>query len=544
MKIKSISLKSFKRFTDLKIQEMPETAKLVVIAGPNGCGKSSLFDGMSAWHRQWKGIGHNWNSGYHQKLGADSLGHIQNAAEIELYGEVPNDQNDKKKALYVRTAYRNDPQFRLDQLKRSGSQLDESRFEMLIQNDAAVSKNYQRLASQAFKDVFVDYDENATIGDFRQHVIGDIKASMRRVFPDLDLNDLGDPLEDGTFFFDKGVSKGFDYKNLSGGEKAAFDLILDLVVKIRDFDNTIFCIDEPELHMNTRLQGCLLKEMFDLINDNSQLWIATHSIGMMRQAKELAAENPDSVVFLDFDNRDFDLPQVIKPVKTNRTFWENVLHVALDDLAALVTPRQIVICEGVPRGTAYGANVAHDAECLDTIFADEYSDAKFLAGGNCHEVVSDRHALIGAIEALSRGAQIIRMIDRDDRSADDIRDLEEQNIRVLSRRHLESYLFDDEVLDALCEAVSMPKKKQEVKDAKVSALQESVGRGNAPDDIKSASGKIYTETKRILGLTSVGNDAKSFMRSTLAPLIQPDMTVYEELKGDIFKITQAQTKAA
>jgi hypothetical protein len=340
------------------------------------------------------------------------------------------------------------------------------------------------------------------------------------------------------------MSEGFDYKNLSGGEKAAFDLILDLVVKIRDFDNTVFCIDEPELHMNTRLQGRLLKEMFDLINDDSQLWIATHSIGMMRQAKELAAENPDSVVFLDFDNRDFDMSQVIKPVKTNRTFWENVLHVALDDLAALVTPSQIVICEGVPRGTAYGANVAHDAECLDTIFADEYSDAKFLAGGNCHEVVSDRHALIGAIEALSQGAQIIRMIDRDDRSADDIRDFEAQNIRVLSRRHLESYLFDDEVLDALCESVSMPEKKQEVRDAKAAALQESVDRGNAPDDIKSASGKTYTEIKRILGLTSVGNDTKSFMRSTLAPLIQSGMTVYEDLKNDIFDTNQAQTQAA
>ena len=39
MKIKSIKLEGFKRFTDLKIEGIPETAKLVVMIGPNGCGK-------------------------------------------------------------------------------------------------------------------------------------------------------------------------------------------------------------------------------------------------------------------------------------------------------------------------------------------------------------------------------------------------------------------------------------------------------------------------------------------------------------------------
>ena len=46
MKIKSIKLKDFKRFTDLTIEGLPETAKLVVMIGPNGCGKSSVFDAL------------------------------------------------------------------------------------------------------------------------------------------------------------------------------------------------------------------------------------------------------------------------------------------------------------------------------------------------------------------------------------------------------------------------------------------------------------------------------------------------------------------
>ena len=46
MKIASIHLQNFKRFTDLKIQNIPATAKLVVLLGPNGCGKSSVFDAL------------------------------------------------------------------------------------------------------------------------------------------------------------------------------------------------------------------------------------------------------------------------------------------------------------------------------------------------------------------------------------------------------------------------------------------------------------------------------------------------------------------
>ena len=51
MKIKSIKLKYFKRFTDLTIEDLPEKAKLVVMIGPNSCGKSSVFDAIQiGWY--------------------------------------------------------------------------------------------------------------------------------------------------------------------------------------------------------------------------------------------------------------------------------------------------------------------------------------------------------------------------------------------------------------------------------------------------------------------------------------------------------------
>ena len=339
MKIRQVKLTQFKRFTDLTVTDIPDSARLVILAGPNGSGKSSFFDALNVWHRQgWKQIG-GWDETYHNKVGAPEKLRWNQATEVEFFGDVPQDQDGKRKAIYVRSAYRNDPEFQIGSLPRNTPALQEDRFNRLIDNDAAVSRNYQRMASQGLEDVYEKEDPALTIGQFREKTIGDIRDSIKRLFPDLDLNSLGNPLTEGTFRFDKGNSRGFFYKNLSGGEKAAFDLILDLIIKRREYDDTVFCIDEPEAHIGTRLQGALLEELYRLVPDGCQLWLATHSIGMMRRSRDLAAARPGTVVFLDFGGRDCDKSHVIKPIEPTRPFWQRVLNVALDDLAELVAPK-------------------------------------------------------------------------------------------------------------------------------------------------------------------------------------------------------------
>ncbi len=152
--------------------------------------------------------------------------------------------------------------------------------------------------------------------------------------------------------------------------------------------------------------------------------------------------------------------------------------------------------------------------------------------GNDREIVGDKRGLAEALLSLIDGLKVVRLIDRDSRSENEIAALHGKGIRVLSRRNPESYLFHDEVLQALANWVKKEDKTDELLAAKRKILDS--GNEGPSDDLKPVSGEIYNECRRILDLTNPGNDARAFMRDTLAPLIKPDMKVYEELKRDIF----------
>ncbi|MDE0416313.1 MAG: AAA family ATPase [bacterium] len=530
MRLKGVKITEFKRFADLTIRHIPGTARLVILAGPNGSGKSSFFEALHTWHKWTSQKAQSWDQDYHCKVGSTIRNRWSNDVTPEFHHSLPSNQ---RKAFYVRSAYRNDPEFQIGELRRTGDPLSEVRVNRMIDNDAAVGRNYQRLASKGLEDLYERGEASTTFGRYREESIGSIRRAMLRLFPDLQLNSLGNPLTEGTFRFTKGISQGFVYKNLSGGEKSAFDLILDLAIAQEEYNDTIFCIDEPESHMNTKLQSELLAVLYDLIPDSCQLMLATHSIGMMRRARDIEVEHPGTVVFLEFGDRDFDQPQIIEPAKPDRQFWRKAHQVALDDLAALVAPERVVICEGHPKAARPSRNHSQDARCYERIFEAEFPETRFVSMGSDREVLGDRYALAQALLTLVDGLIVKTLIDRDDRSVQEICEAEQKGVRVLSRRNLESYLFDDDVLRALAAWAEWPEKAEELI-AEKKRIIDAVSGDKPSDDLKPASGQIYNACKNILKLTGCGSNTKAFMRDTLAPLINLEMAVYKELKGDIF----------
>ncbi|MCI0922599.1 AAA family ATPase [Sphingobacterium rhinopitheci] len=530
MKIKTIEIKNFKRFTDLTISNIPETARLIILVGQNGSGKTSLFEAFNHWY-QLKSYSTVGNQDYFEKKeGIISTGQwYENKVNVELFNN-PNAQELKGK-FYFRTAYRNEPDFTISNLQSQSDPTASIKLQTLMQNDITVSENYQRLIAQTLSGVFETSNDTKTVEQLRYELIGKIRTSLASIFEDLNLSSIGDPLSNGSFYFKKGVSKDFHYKNLSAGEKSVFDLILDMIIKSSFYPNAVFCIDEPEAHMHTRLQAQVLKELFNLTPDNSQLWISTHSIGMLKQAEELEVTNPGSVVFLDFDNRDFDLTEVMKPAKIDKAIWDKFFDLAFADFSKLISPSTIVFCEGSSQGRKYKD---FDAQVYGKIFENKYHDTKFVSIGSSTEIENVENQSVKMLSNILKSSTLIKFIDRDDKSDTEIQELLKKGVKTSSKRHIESYLFDDELLAKLCASVGKEGLLQNCLDAKEKALSDSVGRGNPKDDIKSASGNIFTEIKRILSLTQCGNNKCAFIRDTIAPLVTEDTDVFKMLENEIF----------
>ena len=541
MKIKKIELNNFKRFTHLVVEDIPESTKLVVLVGPNGSGKTSFMESMNHYYK-YAGYSQIGDCSYLSKTGnVDNFDYSQwyqyasKLVEIAFYDKtflntVGNNDNIKGH-FYFRSAYRNEPDFQIDSMQRQQDPIESVRLESLIQNDQTVSANYQRLIANTISGVFNKDNDGKSVADLRNELIGKIRTAIERVFEDLKFSSLGEPLQNGNFYFTKGTTQNFSYRNLSAGEKSAFDLILDMVVQSKYYPDAIYCIDEPETHMHTKLQGKVLRELYLLIPGQSQLWLSTHSIGMLQEAEEIEKEHPGTVAFLDFGGRNFDIDQVVHPAKIGKAVMDKFYVLVFGDFAKLMLPQTIVFCEGDSNGCK---RKDFDKTIYTTIFADTHPEAFFMSAGSCNDIENIEKTHGEIISTLLKNTKVIKIVDRDDRSQQEIYDLEEKGIKVLKKRNLESYVLDNEVIKKLCDAVGKSEEYAECIREKQEAIAASTDRGNAPDDYKSARGDIYNALKRRLELTKCGNNADTFIRDTLSPLITTDMNVYQNLETEIF----------
>ena len=533
MRLKSAQIKNFKRFVDLTIQNLPPNAKLIVLLGPNGCGKSSLFD---AFQRKLKvdifyGMSNEFKRYYWRAMSdADSK---NDEVDLDFHGDNPTSHDDLKKSLYVRSAYRHDPSFRDTTIQQQQDVLDRHAVRQLIDTDQTVGNNYQRIVWRLLGKVMTP---GLTTDNIMADTIGDLQNSMKIVFGDISLDALVAAQDTGTFTFTKGASRNFLYENLSAGEKAAFDLLLDIVVNKDAFDDSLYCIDEPEIHLSTRLQGKLLNELYRLIPGNSQLWLATHSIGMVRSAQEIRAEHSEYVVFLDmgFDPegklRDYDQPQIIEPSVPDHAFWRRHYAVALDDMAELLAPDYIVLCEG----STSGNSPSLDESCYNKIFAREFPKARFISVGAATNVEKRMGDLLPVLNQIVSGTSIIRFRDRDDLTPEEINDKRTEGVRVMSAyRNIESMLLSDGILSRLCDRHGKSECITAITKARDNALSPA-GTHHAVDDLKPTAQAVHQAVKAELNLPRLGETKHAFLRDVLAPLVTGSTQEYEKLRCDIF----------
>ena len=173
-----------------------------------------------------------------------------------------------KKSFYFRTSYRYTPKLDLREIKSINEK--QSRQDHPISSiamDQRLINNFAKLHSILYS----EYTKGSKTGN---QIHGEFIEKINNILSnilDVRISGLGNPMEQkGQLYFSKSNTINFPYANLSSGEKEVIDIVIDLVIKSEEYTETVYCIDEPELHLNTAIQRKLLVEINRLIPANCQ----------------------------------------------------------------------------------------------------------------------------------------------------------------------------------------------------------------------------------------------------------------------------------
>lgn len=534
MLIKKVRFKNgYKRFLDLTIDLGESPARLVALVGPNGCGKSSVLDGLlfhaSAHGRI--GTGTQRDGTYH------SMGNVPNFnyqnVEIEFttgnYNTVHQQKIDAGKAITTifsfRSPYRYNTQLKIQNTQSTTElRLNDYGASDASSLDSKIEQNYRRLLA-----VYNRYRDEHDVkpSEAKAKIISDLNNSIKNCL-EIEIKDMGN-IEDGKgtlYFTKKDHPSEFQFDVLSSGEKEVVDLLLDLYLRKDDYDDTVFLIDEPELHINTSIQRKLLIEINRLIGKNCQIWITTHSIGFLR-ALQTEMKGQCQIIQFKGDDNLATTACTLVPITVGPETWRGIFEIALDDLASLVSPKTLIYCEGRAEPSGKGGERGMDAKAFNSMFASSHPETLFISSGGNTELDQRSVVAIAILSKVFPTVEILVLKDRDMASGKETKESDRQqylktnpnNHRVLKRWEIENYLYDKEVLKAYCEGENQTFDEDSY-DEFVSDIENQ--------NLKDETGRI----KNFCGIK--GSVTADSFKTALAAYVTAEMSVFKELDSCIF----------
>ncbi|WP_103624605.1 AAA family ATPase [Campylobacter concisus] len=535
MKVSKVRIQEFKRFKDLTIDLGDSPKKIVAIVGPNGCGKSSVLDAFIALGPSFgarigtdpSGSVKNYffrsnNKNFYELIDIDFVvgGIVYRKDELRNIEKYKNSLNS---LFSFRSPYRYNNDLNIKEI-RAVSPIEENRYSASysVSIDEKIEENYRGLL--AYFNSYRD-DNDLKPSEARKHVIDQLNNSIKNCL-DLEIVSMGEVEGgNGTLFFKKPDSDvKFSFNSLSSGEKEVVDILLDLFLRKEKYKGSIYLIDEPELHINTCIQRNLMKEINNLIDDEGQIWITTHSIGFLRALQTDFIGDSQIIKF----HKNINLSDKIelKPIDKNYNEWKEIFETALDDLTGLIAPKRIIYCEGrAELKDSYEKGL--DAKVLNNIFNKKYPDTLFVSSGGNTELDYRSRIAIAILGKVFKDLEIWVFKDRDIASGGNVSEFDRQeyldgqenSFRVMKRWEIENYLFDKEILKAYCD-----KKGCQFDESRYDAVVTDVVNNN----VKDKGGEI----KKCCGITTPINI--EIFKENLSNFILPDTLVYKELEDCIF----------
>ena len=520
MYVKEIHINKFRHLEEVHLgpfSKPPDQSDLVVLAGPNGGGKSSILELLSF------ALSNSWNLSYqayrsfpsnnsfevaiaitpeelhliHEYIGASKTGYQQEMLQYlenncEYYraynysdGEYQkNSQFHSQIHGLVTNALRNHYARSLGFFLRSDRYYPSQGFrrERIFDYDQINKRDYiwsmaYNTSDVQYKDMFeflvqqkyhylrhlgAYYKRMSTSGSEGGEIpidpLEQYDRLLQRLFPGYRFTDKNEDIP-SNLFIRLPSGDEIPFSDLSSGEKEVF-FILSFFLR-HNVNNAIIVIDEPELHLHPELARLLVRTMQSIMPGN-QIWLATHNTEIIDEAGRdrvyWIARNPES-------NKSFLVPG------TDESKEIRLLKDLFGYSGYIGIARSMVFLEGTDSSS--------DRKLFSSLFPKYENKLKFIPSSSSGNLPRINAAILSIIESNLGWAEFYLIRDRDYLTQEFAKKYSEHasgRIYVLKRHEIENYLLDEYIISKVQSEIFGKHVSQEyVKDEFVSIAREISG---------------------------------------------------------------------
>ncbi len=215
-----------------------------------------------------------------------------------------------------------------------------------------------------------------------------------------------------------------DIESLSGGEQEVLRIAFDFI--LRNPSHCIVFFDEPELHLHPELLSRLIMTLRG-VGESNQFILATHS------AELISSSLDESVIFLTPPKED-QSNQAVKIEPTGDI--AEALHQLGQSVGIVSLGKKIVLIEG--------SDSSLDKKTYGQIVKDKFPELVLLPSGGKENLSSFKTIASEVLDKSLWGIQFFMLADRD--AAIETQPSAIDNFQILPRYHLENYFLDAEIL--------------------------------------------------------------------------------------------------
>lgn len=226
-----------------------------------------------------------------------------------------------------------------------------------------------------------------------------------------------------------------DLDDLSSGEKEILMIFINL--KWIQSENYILLYDEPELHLNARLERLLIRHLKQFQGSN-QIWIATHSYEMLDSA------DISEVFKIEHCNSNNQISLLSTKEEKIEIFKQLGANIGLQ----LISER-VIFVEG-----------ESDKDFLEGLFEDYADRITFIQTTGINNLMKINQATVDLLSEASKASDFFAIRDRDFLSEIEEKEIKEKfnyRIFILPKYHIENFFLNGDIFKEVLKDLGITK---------------------------------------------------------------------------------------